>query len=120
MTLGPKKTPLSSSGQWSVITNSPKPAVNGSGQRPSVTIEHRGQLLFHVTSESREEEFYVCDLSLHKGRGQCTCRDWETRCQPRIKEGKMSEYPQTDRDRCKHIHACVLWLGNEVIRRTIG
>jgi hypothetical protein len=94
--------------------------VNVSGQRPSVTIEHRGQLLFHVTSESKEEEFYVCDLSLHKGRGQCTCRDWETRCQPRLKEGKNAEYPQTDRDRCKHIHACVLWLGNEVIRRTIG
>jgi len=97
-----------------------RPGANAYGLKPCVKIEHRGQLLFHVTSESKEEEFYVIDLSLHKGRGQCTCRDWETRCQPRLKEGKMSEYPQTDRDRCKHIHACVLWLGNEVIRRTIG
>lgn len=86
-----------------------------------MTIEHRGQLLFHVSSESKQEEFYVCDLALHKGRGQCTCRDWETRCQPRLNQGfAPSDYPNADRDRCKHIHSCVIWLGNEVIRRTIG
>lgn len=89
--------------------------------KPQPRIEHRGQLLFHVLSESKEEEFYVVDLGLFKGRGQCTCRDWETRCQPRLKQGlPQNEYPHPERDRCKHVHACVLWLGNMLIRRTIG
>lgn len=89
--------------------------------KPLLEIEHRGQLLFHVPSESKEEEFYVVDLASHKGRGQCTCRDWETRCQPRLKQGlPPNEYPHPERDRCKHVHACVLLLGNMLIRRTIG
>jgi len=84
-------------------------------------IEVRGDLLYHVSSESKEDEIYVVDLALFQGRGQCTCRDWETRCQPRLKQGlPPNEYPHPERDRCKHIHSCVLWLGNMLILRTIG
>ena len=84
-------------------------------------VEHRGQLLFHVTSESKEEEFYVCDLSLHRGMGECSCRDWQARCGPRIKLGSTPyDYPHAERVNCKHIHACLLWLGHEVVRRTNG
>ena len=82
-------------------------------------VEHRGQLLFHVTSESKEEEFYVCDLSLHHGMGECSCRDWMARCGPRIRAGATPiDYPHVERVNCKHIHACLLWLGHEVVRRS--
>ena len=37
---------------------------------PELSVEHRGQLLFHVNSQSKEEEFYVVDLSLHGGKGE--------------------------------------------------
>lgn len=93
---------------------------NASKAKPS-PIEHRGQLLFHVNSQSKEEEFYVVDLSLHGGKGECTCKDWSTRCGPRIKAGGApNDYPHAERINCKHIHACLLWLGHEVVRRTIG
>ena len=85
------------------------------------SVEHRGQLLFHVASDSKEEEFYVVDLSLHKGLGECTCKDWATRCGPRIRQGSPPhDYPHAERCNCKHIHSCLLWLGHEVVRRTIG
>ena len=100
----------------------PEPSVSKAKRdEPSLKVEHRGQLLFHVSSQSKEEEFYVVDLSFHRGMGECSCRDWMARCQPRIKQGLTpNDYPHAERINCKHIHACLLWLGHEVVRRTIG
>ena len=85
-----------------------------------LAVEHRGQLLFHVQSQSKEEAFYVVDMEENKGIGRCTCRDWETRCSPRIRDGlPYHDYPHAERLTCKHVNAVILWIGKEAIRRTL-
>lgn len=84
-------------------------------------VEHRGGLLFHVSSESNDEKFYVVDLEAHRGMAECTCRDWQTRCSPRIKEGKpWSCWPAHERTCCKHAHAALLFLARKVVEETVG
>ena len=103
-----------------MLSSTLEPNVSKAKQS-ELSVEHRGQLLFHVNSQSKEEEFYVVDLSLHGGKGECTCKDWATRCQPRIKGGYApNDYPHAERINCKHVHACLVWLGHEVVRRTLG
>lgn len=86
-----------------------------------VKVEHRGSLTFHVSSESKEEEFYTIDMAEHEGNGVCTCRDFATRCEPEFRQAQhIREYGQHNRTRCKHINAVVIWIGNEAIRRAIS
>lgn len=86
----------------------------------ALKVEHRGSLLFHVASESKEEDFYVVDMEHHKGIGECSCRDWQTRCSPRIRTGETGhDWPHPLRCNCKHINAVLLWIGKEAVRRTV-
>jgi len=78
-------------------------------------VEHRGGLLFHVTSESQADSFYIVDLEARDGYGECSCRDWQTRCSPRIGAGQpFISWPYYERTCCKHVHACFMFLGRRL------
>lgn len=52
---------------------------------------------YRVHSELKPQNVYLVDLLAHDGRGECTCKDWQCRCWPAVKEGgKLS---------CKHLRA---------------
>jgi len=81
-------------------------------------VRHVNDLVFEVGSSRKDGKPYLCDLSKHGGLGQCECHDWTGRVWPRIKDGlKSYDYPHAERHNCKHIHAAMLWLAREVIKR---
>lgn len=85
-------------------------------------VEHTGEAMrFRVYSADGDGSFYLVDLSENDGRGECSCVDHGTRCQPRINRGQPhKDYPHPERTNCKHIHAALLWLGKMVAARSAG
>ena len=54
-----------------------------------------GPLRWLIPSKTESGISYLVDLSGYDGAGVCQCRDWECRCAPSIKQGKLK--------RCQHI-----------------
>lgn len=67
-----------------------------------------------VQSESQPDQEYLVDLLEHpignRCAGRCSCRDWETRRQPRLTVAEEVT-PETF---CKHIEACQLRFAQEM------
>lgn len=60
---------------------------------------------------------HMVDLLEKSGNGECSCRDFQIRCQRQFRENGRNrvEYGNPDRTRCKHINAVCLFLANKVI-----
>lgn len=81
-------------------------------------VEHHDGLRFWVTSASNPAERYFCDLGANNGVGSCTCRDFETRCAPKIKAGaELIDWPHANRITCKHLTAALMWLARTAVNR---
>ena len=65
---------------------------------------------------------YLVDAALNNGHGQCDCKDWDIRCEQRIKAG----YRPGNRSRCKHIirvrnYLCKRWgIGEGALQKAIN
>ena len=79
---------------------------------------------WYVHSETEGDAEHVVDLTENNGNGQCSCRDFETRCGPafyrngkniipyeRDEKGKLNK----DRTICKHINAVRNHLFNSLL-----
>ena len=85
---------------------------------------HGEHLRYYVHSETHGDETHVVDLTENQGNGQCSCRDFETRCGPAYhRNGKnMVHYNRDDkgklnpdRTQCKHIHAVRDYLLDSIL-----
>lgn len=57
------------------------------------------RMVYSVESDTGTAAYRV-DLLANDGKGQCSCRDWETRRSPAIKAGDPIGSPST---MCKHV-----------------
>ena len=81
-----------------------------------MTITARDRLTYEVLSETVHQQYYLVDLSEHKGNGECSCTDFSTRRAPKLKAtGRIVNYGHPDATRCKHINACLVELGSMVL-----
>lgn len=81
-----------------------------------MTITARDRLTYEVLSETVHQQYYLVDLSEHKGNGECSCTDFNTRRAPNLKAtGRIVNYGHPDATRCKHINACLVELGSMVL-----
>jgi hypothetical protein len=78
---------------------------------------------WRVESWSKPQEPHIVDLSMHGGRGECSCTDWQTRCNPNFKKhGQWVEYwgaggrPNPARSMCRHIHVTRIHFLNTSLR----
>lgn len=69
------------------------------------------KMRFHVESWSRENRPHLVDLLAHAGLGECSCKDWQTRAWPRIRDG------ETNGTRCRHITAARDYFLNALLAR---
>lgn len=46
-----------------------------------------GRMVYAVQSETNPRSEHVVDLLAHEGRTECSCKDWQTRRWPVIREG---------------------------------
>lgn len=59
---------------------------------------------------------YTVEFAENVPNGACNCPDFMTRCQKEWdKAGRVREYGEPLRTRCKHINAAILYLGNAVV-----
>jgi len=66
-------------------------------------VTTRDKLTYEVLSETVHQQYYLVDLSEHKGNGECSCTDFSTRRLPILnKTGKIVQYGKPDATRCKH------------------
>lgn len=47
------------------------------------------RMCYEVPSDTRVGRSYRVDLLAHGGAGQCSCKDWNTRRWPAIRDGQM-------------------------------
>jgi len=81
-----------------------------------MTITARDRLTYEVLSETVHQQYYLVDLSEHKGNGECSCTDFSTRRAPKLKAtSRIVNYGHPDATRCKHINACLVELGSMVL-----
>ena len=75
---------------------------------------------FTVTSAESGEP-HIVDLYSHGGRGECSCRDWQCRCQPLLHDNPLIvAYGSLGRNVCKHIHAATTYVGQVVVAKAQG
>jgi len=61
---------------------------------------------------------YTVEFDENVPNGACNCPDFMTRCQKEWdKAGRVREYGEPLRTRCKHLNAAILYLSNAVIGR---
>lgn len=70
-------------------------------------------LRFHVQSRTDLCNRYLVDLGEYGGNGRCTCRDFEIRKWPLIRDGSAPG----ERTRCWHIRRAREWMIDLVIAR---
>lgn len=59
---------------------------------------------------------YTVEFAENVPNGACNCPDFSTRCQKEWdKAGRVREYGEPLRTRCKHINAAIFYLGNAVV-----
>jgi len=59
---------------------------------------------------------YTIEFDANVPNGACNCPDFMTRCQKEWdRAGRVREYGEPLRTRCKHINAAILYLGNAVV-----
>ena len=81
-----------------------------------MNVEHIGRGQMTVESADQDGVKYTIDLTENAPNGVCNCVDFGTRCQKRWDVTKVvREYGSTERTRCKHINAAIMFLGNTVI-----
>ena len=81
-------------------------------------VEMVGRMQFFVESADKDGTKYQIDMEENYPNGTCQCTDFGARCQKAWNlTRKVEEYTTTNRTRCKHINAVIIWLGNEVIKR---
>lgn len=81
-------------------------------------VEMVGKMQFFVESADKDGTKYQIDMEENYPNGICQCTDFGARCQKAWNlTRKVEEYTTTNRTRCKHINAVIMWLGNEVIKR---
>ena len=81
-------------------------------------VEMVGKMQFFVESADKDGTKYQIDMEENYPNGICQCTDFGARCQKAWNlTRKVEEYTTTNRTRCKHINAVIIWLGNEVIKR---
>lgn len=72
---------------------------------------------FNVTSAESGEP-HIVDLYANGGFGECSCRDWQCRCHPKLKTDKLVvAYGDLGRNICKHIHAATGYIGQTFVAR---
>ena len=84
----------------------------------------RGEAMrWDVESWEKPQQPHLVDLAANGGRGECSCTDWQTRCNPNFKRhGKWIEYwgvkgkPNPERTMCKHVHVTRLHFLNTSLR----
>ena len=85
-----------------------------------MTVHPTGDSLrFHVSSDTGEApDGYIVDLESMNGNGFCLCRDFACRCEPAYRHaGKIVNFGQAGRTRCKHINAALQYLGQMVVEK---
>ncbi len=79
-------------------------------------VATKDKLTYEVLSETVHQQYYLVDLSEHKGNGECSCTDFSTRRLPILnRTGKIVQYGKPEATRCKHINACLVELGSLVL-----
>lgn len=68
-------------------------------------------MVYLVQSDTGDTTYRV-DLLAHGGKGQCSCRDWETRRSPAIRAGQQG--PAT---RCKHVNRVREFFLNSLLEK---
>jgi len=56
-----------------------------------------GRMVYTVQSESDPRSVHIVDLTENAGRSACSCKDWQTRRWPIIRDGGSAT--------CKHVRA---------------
>lgn len=75
-----------------------------------------GRKQIAVESADGDGTQYTVDFEENVPNGACNCTDFSTRCQKEWdRAGRIKEYGQPGRTRCKHINAAIMYLGNAVI-----
>jgi hypothetical protein len=86
-----------------------------------MTITPHGDRFCFWVSSADDSEPYLVDMLANGGRGACTCRDWQCRCSPAIKDGaKAIPYGSLNRTTCKHLTAALTYLGMSVVAHAAG
>lgn len=67
-----------------------------------------GRMIYLVQSESNPRSVHVVDLLEHEGRGACSCKDWQTRRWPVIRDGGSAA--------CKHVNAAREYFLTNLLR----
>lgn len=68
-----------------------------------------GRMVFTVQSESEPRSQHVVDLLENDGRGACSCKDFQTRRWPVIRDG--------GRATCKHMRAAREYFLDDLLAR---
>ena len=78
---------------------------------------------YQVESWQRQGLHHTVDLLEHGGNGECSCKDFATRCHTNLKEngGKHVPYgypghPDPDRTQCRHIHVARIKFANDTLK----
>ena len=58
---------------------------------------------YRVESWSKPDSPHLVDLFSYGGRGECSCKDWQTRRGPMVKKACKVGDPQS---LCRHVKAC--------------
>lgn len=71
-------------------------------------IEGENALRYRVQSRSDPEHPHLVDLSSFGGYGQCSCKNWQCRVWPQIRD--KSVRPLEPKATCAHVRAALGWL----------
>ncbi len=78
-------------------------------------VEPTGDFMVYlVRSDKNPRIQYRCDMLANGGAGHCACKDWSTRRQPALDEGKPALTKETA---CKHVLRAAWYLIREELKR---
>ncbi len=78
-------------------------------------IEPTGDFMVYLCPSDKNPKIkYRCDMLANGGAGHCACKDWSTRRQPALDDGKLS---LTKESACKHVIRVAWYLIREELKR---